>query len=82
MRLPSIHPRKLNQALAKVGWTKRRQSGGEHVKYKEGHPNPITVPYHGGKDVKRGTLRDILKAAGVTREEFLRLLRKKRGGKR
>lgn len=77
MRLPSIHPRKLNQALAKIGWYKEGQKGGEYIKYKEGHPNPITVPYHGTKALKRGTLLAILKAAGVSREEFLKLLRKK-----
>jgi len=77
MRLPSIHPRKLNQALAKIGWYKERQNGGEYIKYKVGHPNPITVPYHGSKALKRGTLTAILRAAGVSREEFLELLRSK-----
>jgi predicted RNA binding protein YcfA (HicA-like mRNA interferase family) len=76
MRLPSIHPRKLNQTLAKIGWYKERQSGGEFIKYKEGYPNPISVPYHGSKELKRGTLQAILRAAGVSREEFLELLRK------
>jgi len=75
MRLPSIHPRKLNQALAKIGWYKERQNGGEYIKYKEGHPNPITVPYHGSRALKRGTLTAILRDAGVSREEFLELLR-------
>lgn len=74
MKLPSIHPRKLNQALAKIGWYKERQNGGEYIKYKEGHPNPITVPYHGSKALKRGTLQAILKAAGVSRDEFFELL--------
>jgi predicted RNA binding protein YcfA (HicA-like mRNA interferase family) len=78
MRLPSIHPRKLNQALAKIGWFKERQNGGEYIKYKEGHPNPITVPYHGSKALKRGTLSAILRAAGISREEFLALLRNKK----
>lgn len=75
MKLPVLHPRKVNKALAKVGWKKEHQSGGEYIKYKEGQPNPIAVPYHGGRDVKRGTLRGILKAAGVSRGEFLKLLR-------
>ena len=77
MKIPSIHPRKLNRALAKIGWYKVRQNGGEYIKYKEGYPNPITVPYHGSKALKRGTLQAILKAAGVTREELLELLRKR-----
>jgi predicted RNA binding protein YcfA (HicA-like mRNA interferase family) len=78
MKLPSLHPREINRAVKKVGWYKERQKGGEWVKYKEGHPNPIAIPYHGGKDVKPGTLRAILKAASVSREEFLELLGKKK----
>lgn len=77
MRLPSIHPRKLNKALAKIGWYKERQSGGEYIKCKEGHPHPISVPYHGSRALKRGTLQAILRYAGVSREEFLELLRNK-----
>lgn len=82
MRLPTIHPRKLNQALAKIGWKKHHQKGGEYIKYKAGHPNPISVPYHGGRDLKRGTLRNILKAAGLSREEFRRLLGRKGAARR
>ena len=81
-RLPSIHPRKLNKALAKNGWYKEGQKRGEYIKYKEGHPNPITVPYHGARALKRGTLLAILKAAGVSREEFFILLREKSREKR
>ena len=73
-----MHPRKLNQLLAKEGWYKDHQKGGEYIKYKEGHPNPINVPYHGGKGLKRGTLQGILKAAGVSRERFFELYRKKK----
>jgi predicted RNA binding protein YcfA (HicA-like mRNA interferase family) len=78
MRLPSLHPRKLNQLLAKEGWYRDHQKGGEYIKYKEGHPNPISVPYHGSKALKRGTLQSILKAADVSREDFLKLYSKKK----
>jgi len=78
MKLPSLHPRKVNKALARAGWHKDHQDGGEYIKYKEGHPNPIAVPYHGSVNVKRGTLRVIIKAAGLSREEFLELLGKTR----
>lgn len=74
MRLPTLRPRKVNKVLAKVGWQKDHQKGGEYIKYKDGHPNPVSVPYHASADVKRGTLRAILNAAGISREEFLKLL--------
>ena len=34
----------------------------------------IVVPIHRGKDVKVGLLRAILREAGLSREEFFRLL--------
>jgi predicted RNA binding protein YcfA (HicA-like mRNA interferase family) len=78
MRLPSIHPRKLDQLLAKVEWYEVKTTGGYHIKYKEGHPNPVGVPYHGGRDVKRGTLRKILRDTGISRDEFFDLLGRRR----
>lgn len=33
----------------------------------------VTVPYH-NRDLKRGTLQSIVKQAGFTNEEFLKLL--------
>lgn len=37
--------------------------------YKDGS-QPISVPVHGGKDMKHGTLRGIIKDAGLTVDEF------------
>jgi predicted RNA binding protein YcfA (HicA-like mRNA interferase family) len=34
----------------------------------------VTVPFHGGRDVKLGTLRNIIRQAGMTVEEFRSLL--------
>ena len=35
----------------------------------------IVVPLHPGKDVKPGLIRAIIKEAGLSREEFLKLLK-------
>jgi len=35
----------------------------------------IVVPVHPGKEVKPGLVRAIIKEAGLTREEFLKLLK-------
>jgi predicted RNA binding protein YcfA (HicA-like mRNA interferase family) len=34
----------------------------------------LAVPIHGKKAIKRGTLRSLIRAAGLTRDEFLELL--------
>jgi len=38
--------------------------------------NRIVIPMHSGKEIKIGLLRDILKEAGIGREEFQKLLKK------
>jgi predicted RNA binding protein YcfA (HicA-like mRNA interferase family) len=52
----------LEKHLLKAGFTKR--SGGKHdIWLKKGYP-PIPVPRHRG-DIPQGTLRSILKSAGL-----------------
>jgi len=37
----------------------------------------IVIPVHPGKDVKPGLIRAIIKEAGLSRQDFLKLLREK-----
>jgi predicted RNA binding protein YcfA (HicA-like mRNA interferase family) len=50
-----------------------RQKGSHRI-YVKGNIG-ITIPYH-NKDLKKGTLRAIIKQSGLSVEEFLKLLRK------
>lgn len=56
------------KALRRVGYTKRRQ-GGSHVRMHCPGRKPVTVPLHA--TVPRGTLRSILRLAGVRPGEFV-----------
>jgi len=49
-----------------------RVSGSHHILKK--HPYSVTVPMHGSKPIKQGTLRNIIKQAGMTVDEFLEYL--------
>jgi len=74
MKLPSIRPRELISKLREAGFVFDRHAKGSH----EIWYNPIThkrtvVPNHPGKDISKGTLRAIIKEAGLTLEEFLEL---------
>ena len=60
-------------ALRKAGFTVDHHTGGHAILYKPNHPNPVTVPVHPG-DLKQGTLRRIIKDAGLTVEQFLEFL--------
>jgi len=72
--LPSVRGREVVGVLEKAGWTQDRSSN-ELVFVKEGVRNVVRVPNHPSKDMKIGTLRAIIRDAGLTREEFVRLLK-------
>ena len=71
--LPTVTARETIAALRRAGWSVIGQTG-SHAKL--GHPGTsarVTVPIHTG-DIKSGTLKSILKQAGLTTDEFLALL--------
>lgn len=72
-RLPAVRPRQLIRVLEHKGWTRVRTLGSHLVFAHAGNAKLITVPNHPG-DLKRPLLAGILKDAGISREEFLRLL--------
>ena len=47
---------------------------------KEGTEKILVVPVHGNKPIKVGLLKGLIKDAGLTNEEFLRICYKKRKG--
>jgi predicted RNA binding protein YcfA (HicA-like mRNA interferase family) len=71
--LPACKGREVCRALEKAGWTLAR-SGGELIYKKAGNPVLVRVPNHPGKDLRMGTLRAIVRDAGLTNEEFTKLL--------
>jgi len=71
-RLPVVSGKEAIKALVKSGYYVRdRESSHIHLR----HPfrQPLTIPDH--KEIARGTLRAIIRAAGLTVEEFSRLLK-------
>lgn len=71
-RLPSLKPREVLRALERAGFYIHHVGPGSHVQLKH-HTDPtkrVTLPGHKGFDLPRGTLRNILKQAGMTAEEF------------
>lgn len=43
---------------------------------KEGNPAILSIPVHKGKSIKRGLLVSLIKMAGLTEKEFLKLYNK------
>lgn len=71
-RLPAVRPRQLVRILERKGWQRVRTKGSHLVFAHPDTPKLVTVPNPG--DLKRPLLAGILKDAGISREEFLRLL--------
>ena len=71
--LPHVAGRHVVQALLKIGYEKDRQKGSHIVMRQISYPHRrIVVPDH--KEVAKGTLRAIIRYAGLTVEEFSKLL--------
>ena len=73
-KLPAVTGNELIAALAARGWYVKRVRGSHHILRHPTIPDAIPVPVHGGRPIKPGTLLNILRTAGVSRDEFVRLL--------
>ena len=72
--LHSLKPDRVIKAFEKAGWKAKPRTGTSHVQLtKEGSPYILSIPVHKGKPIKQGLLRDQIKKAGLTVEEFLEL---------
>lgn len=70
-RLPAMRPKEVIAILLKVGYVVDHQTGSHAILYKDGRL-PIAVPNH-NKDLKKGTLHQIVRSSGLSIEEFLKL---------
>ena len=60
--------------LERAGFIVNRVTGSHYILKHPAKPNlRVTVPYH-NLDLKRGTVQSIVKQAGFTNEQFLKLI--------
>ena len=73
--LPSVNATRLIRALQRAGFFVHHVTGSHYVSKHPDRPAVrVVVPHHGSVDVKRGILRSILRQAGLTADELIRLL--------
>ena len=73
-RLPAVSGKDVYKALLRNGWVEVRTGAGSHRYLK--HPDKgglVTIPYTNG-DLPKGTLKSILKQAGLTADELQNML--------
>lgn len=71
-KLPRVTGRECVRALEKAGFYFKRQEGSHIILRRDSPFAQVVVPDH--KELDRGTLRAIIRQAGISVEEFIKLL--------
>ncbi|MGH6829347.1 MAG: type II toxin-antitoxin system HicA family toxin [Rhizomicrobium sp.] len=73
-RLPIASGKRVIQVLQRAGFVTERIVGSHHILTYPGDPTrTVTVPVHGNRDLKPGTLRSIIRQTRFTVDEFTEL---------
>ena len=65
-------PRKVIAALGRLGWQVQSTKGSHvHLANPDQPGVVLTVPFHAGRGISPGALRSLLRAAGISVEEFV-----------
>ncbi len=75
-KLPQVSGQELCRAIEKEDFIFVRQTGSHRIYQKQTEEGKITipVPVHSNKPLKKGTLHNILKKAGISREKLVFLI--------
>lgn len=71
-KLPVVSGRQLVQVLERRGFAFDRQRGSHIMLFRSDPPTTLSVPDH--RELDRGTLRAILRQAGISPSQLLQLL--------
>lgn len=72
-RLPIISGREAVGAFEQAGWKVSRREGSHIILTKAGMAATLSIPDH--RELRRGTLRSLVRSAGMTIDEFVSFLR-------
>ncbi|MBI4285549.1 MAG: type II toxin-antitoxin system HicA family toxin [Chloroflexi bacterium] len=73
LQLPVVSGKEAVAAFKRAGWRETRREGSHIILTKAGLPVTLSVPDH--REVRRGTLRSLIRQAGLSVEEFVFLLK-------
>ena len=77
-KLPRVGCDELIRVLKRAGFEEQRQRGSHLHLRRASDGKRVTVPVHKGVTIPAGTLRAILRDAGISADEFYELLKKRR----
>ena len=67
--LPVLSGQEVVKIFKRLGWQIARQRGSHIILIKSGHMATLSVPNH--REVARGTLRSLIRSAGITVTDFV-----------
>jgi predicted RNA binding protein YcfA (HicA-like mRNA interferase family) len=70
--LPILSGHEVVKAFGRCGWRVARQRGSHIIMVKEGSMTTLSIPDH--REVGKGTLRSLIRASGLSVEEFSELV--------
>lgn len=68
--MKSVSGQHLCKVLERHGWTLQRIRGSHHIYTQPDNSTILTIPVHSNRDLKRGTLGQILKAAELNEDDL------------
>ncbi|MFH1632652.1 MAG: type II toxin-antitoxin system HicA family toxin [Chloroflexota bacterium] len=71
--LPHARAERHLKAFKRAGWRVARVTGNHYILTKEGVDFHLSIPYHGGRIVKTGLLKGLIRDADLMNDEYLDL---------
>lgn len=72
-QIPTLKPQKLIKIIKELGFNSIRQEG-SHIFFKHTDGRTTVIPFHAGKDIGKGLLREILKDIKISVKEIQQLM--------
>jgi predicted RNA binding protein YcfA (HicA-like mRNA interferase family) len=68
--MKALSGKELARVLERHGWKLLRVRGSHHVFGRSGRQRPLVIPIHGNRSLSVGMIRDLMKEAGLSEEDF------------
>ena len=77
-KTPLITATEAIKAFTKAGFNSEHTRGSHHIMRNPNNKLKLSIPIHGSKTLGKGILLSLIQDAGLTKEEFIDLLSKKK----
>jgi len=73
-KLSPVKAEALIRVFEKIGYKISMQTGAHVIMRRPGKELPLIIPKHGGQDVRKGIIQNLLKTAELDRDKYFDLL--------